>query len=120
MTNRTFTAGPWEIEDDFHTPCVTAGEVDGTDWIICDLGLPCDLVGLNPENLAQHILDERSANARLIAAAPLLLNAVADAADYLVSVYAQIGSPDSPEGWSDPDAYGTYQVLVAAAAKATA
>ncbi len=54
------------------------------------------------------------ADARLIVRAPVLLYAVLDAAGYLASVFAQIGNPDSPEGWSDPDAYETYQVLMAA------
>jgi hypothetical protein len=70
------TPGPWEVEPEDHIsmgPCVTAdgGREDG--WIVCDLGLPTSLVGTCTEDINAKIIAEREANARLIAAAPEML-----------------------------------------------
>lgn len=60
-------------------PSVTAdgGREDG--WIICDLGLPTSLVGTATEDVHPNIIEEQAANARLIAAAPEMAEALADA-----------------------------------------
>jgi len=54
----------------------------------------------------------------LIAAAPDLYEALQRTIDDLVGAYAQAGDPDNPEGWSDVEAFETYQIAIAASAKA--
>lgn len=71
-----WTPGPWEVGGNATDEAVSADGREGECWIICDLGLPCDLVGINPDNLSARVLDERTANARLIAAAPEMAEAL--------------------------------------------
>lgn len=79
MTDTPWTDGPWAVEFGDHImpqPSVTAsgGRPDG--WIICDMGVPTELVWMAREDIAEPILAEQSANAHLIASSPTMFDAL--------------------------------------------
>ena len=63
---KKFTKGQWVIDSDFITV-----EVDGIDEVVCDL----DPIDVYP-TVYQRSEEEKDANAKLIAAAPELLEAL--------------------------------------------
>lgn len=73
-------------------PCVSSGADQFGEWIIADLSLPVELVGMNSDHLNAAIIARREANARLISAAPELFEA-ASALLAEFEKFSQYGSP---------------------------
>ncbi len=70
----THTPGPWEFEEDDRYGSVYGEDpATGLEWSICDVGPPIELICNAAEHVSQEIRDQAYANARLIAAAPDLL-----------------------------------------------
>lgn len=69
------------------------------------------------ENIQSGV--EMRDNARLIAAAPDLLEALRETNDALLSMFGCVTDPLSERGWSDGDMFDIYRDNAAAIAKAT-
>jgi hypothetical protein len=99
--------GPWEARRD--------DDGEGGEWLVFGPN------GLSLADCAPPWGDQEvhEANARLIAAAPDLLEVAKFAEDFLAAEYAMVTEPDNPAGWSDRAAYENYKSIHAAIAKAT-
>lgn len=70
------TPGPWEYEPNDRYGSVFGQDGDGRDWNICDIGPPINLSCSSPDDVSGAIRRQAEANARLIASAPELLEAL--------------------------------------------
>jgi hypothetical protein len=115
------SAEPWRVEDGIGLEdgeiCLTriwSIKVGKDRWLT-------DLVASDSRQLQERgwfPVAEQKANAHLIVAAPALLAALRETSAELLAAFGSVSDPDNPRGWSDEDAFRTYQQAQAAIRKA--
>lgn len=104
MTEIKHTPGPWRL-DDLSFSVLARGSVDTVNFSVLSRIVTChELVSFDTDGREWHCSGDRLANARLIAAAPELLDALIQAREHLE--------------WSTPQGQDAMVQIVNAIAKA--